>query len=215
MPSSKCFRYSTSVTMVEEIMDPYEDISPYVPKIEQIDSEGRNEPTETKEERFAKRTAAVMKFDTREPLTKAKRVVHDEMHVWFAEERGCVFDRDSATDEILDMGNPLLGNGQTGIPRFPLNPSGIKPRDDSVTPLIKGSSMDPIPPHSHGHPVCSEEIVACSSELTVDDDGAARTRSYAHTGDIKQPFPIGIGTQAPDNSCTSPSNQSFAMHSQR
>jgi hypothetical protein len=30
-----------------------------------------------------------------------------------------------------------------------------------------------------------------------------------------EPFPIGIGTQAPDNSCTSPSNQSFAMHSQR
>ena len=67
-----------------------------------------------------------------------------------------------------------LGNGQTGTPRFPLNPSGIKPQDVCVTPLIKGSSINPIPPQPHSHPICSEEVVASSSELTVDSDGAAR-----------------------------------------
>ena len=70
---------------------------------------------------------------------------------------------------------PLLGNGQTGIPTISAHPSGKMPWDDSVTPLIKGLPMNPIPSHPHGQTLCSEEVVACSSELTVDDDGAART----------------------------------------
>ena len=78
-------------------------------------------------------------------------------------------------DSEWALNDPLLGNGQTGTPRFPLNPSGIKPQDDSVTPLIKGSSIDPVPPQPHSHSICSEEVVASSSELTVDDYGAART----------------------------------------
>lgn len=56
------------------------------------------------------------------------------------------FVRLCAGGDVFGISTRYLGNGQTGTPRFPLNPLGPRPQDDSVSPLIHDHPWTPSHP---------------------------------------------------------------------